>query len=207
MPKPPQPQLTAKASALAVLSLGLALTVWVSGLLWKGNHRAWEEEVRRLGQDRAELLRGQVLRSMEVLHAMVACMWPGWEVTRTEFRDFVNEALARQPELQALAWDPRVAGGDREAWEARARREGFPNFHFTEEKSEGTWARPSLGTSTFRYSIWRACNATLRHWVSMWGPNPPAGRHWSRRGTPAPRLLRPHPPRTGDGISAGFSRL
>ncbi|WP_009962102.1 CHASE domain-containing protein [Verrucomicrobium spinosum] len=138
MPKPPQPQLTAKASALAVLSLGLALTVWVSGLLWKGNHRAWEEEVRRLGQDRAELLRGQVLRSMEVLHAMVALyVARGGEVTRTEFRDFVNEALARQPELQALAWDPRVAGGDREAWEARARREGFPNFHFTEEKSEG----------------------------------------------------------------------
>ncbi|WP_050028119.1 CHASE domain-containing protein [Verrucomicrobium sp. BvORR034] len=138
MPKPPQPQLTAKASALAVLSLGLALTVWVSGLLWKGNQRAWEEEVRRLGQDRAELLRGQVLRSMEVLHAMVALyVARGGEVTRTEFRDFVNEALARQPELQALAWDPRVAGGDREAWESRARQEGFPNFHFTEEKSEG----------------------------------------------------------------------
>jgi len=36
-----------------------------------------------------------------------------------------------------LAWDARVPGPERTAWEARAKAEGFPKFGFTEEKSEG----------------------------------------------------------------------
>ncbi len=50
----------------------------------------------------------------------------------------MTSALARQPELQALAWDSRVPGSERAAWEQRAHDEGFPQFHFTEEKDEST---------------------------------------------------------------------
>jgi signal transduction histidine kinase/CheY-like chemotaxis protein len=96
-----------------------------------------QQEIQQLAQDRAEVLRGQIMRSMEVLHAMGAFYAARSEVSRGEFRTFVSGALARQPELQALAWDPRVPANERGAWEARARAEGFAGYHFTEERSEG----------------------------------------------------------------------
>lgn len=113
--------------------LSLLAAIW----LRSGQQRAWEEEVRKLAQDRAEVIRGQIVRSMEVLHAVGALFDARGEVSREEFRAFVERPLARQPELQALAWDARVSGTARSEWEARARSEGFANFTFTEERSEG----------------------------------------------------------------------
>jgi len=137
MPEPASKHSPARAPALSALVLGVLVSCALLGLLLKAQRRVWQDEVRRLGQDRAELLRGQVMRSMEVLHAMAAFYAARKEVTREEFAIFVNEALGRQPELQALAWDPRVPGAERPAWEARAHEAGFPGFTFTEEKSEG----------------------------------------------------------------------
>jgi signal transduction histidine kinase len=37
---------------------------------------------------------------------------------------------------QALGWDPRVSRKERPEWEARARADGFPNFHFTEKEAQ-----------------------------------------------------------------------
>jgi len=127
----------ARAPAFVALVLGLLVSAALFSVLRQGQQRAWQDEVRRLGQDRAELLRGQVMRSMEVLHAMAAFFAAEKDVSREEFGIFVNEALGRQPELQALAWDPRVPGAERQAWEDRAKADGFPGFTFTEEKSEG----------------------------------------------------------------------
>ena len=74
---------------------------------------------------------------MEVLHAIASLYDADAEISRDEFRLFVNGALARQPELQALAWDPRVVSADREQWERRAQSEGFTDFHFTEQRMDG----------------------------------------------------------------------
>jgi len=58
------------------------------------------------------------------------------EISREEFRAFVRGALARQPELQALAWDPRVPDAERATAEELARDEGFPGFSFSERGGE-----------------------------------------------------------------------
>ena len=127
----------ASAPAICALVAGLLVSVVVTSLLVKNRERALDDEVRRRGQDRAELIRGQLLRSMEVLHGLAAFFEARSDVTREQFRHFVSAALERQPEVQALAWDPRVAHDQRDAWEVRARAEGFTNFHFTEGLAEG----------------------------------------------------------------------
>ncbi|MCW1921374.1 CHASE domain-containing protein [Luteolibacter arcticus] len=127
----------AKLPALLVLVAGLCLAVLIAVETKRGQQEALERELRKLAQDRAELIRGQVLRSMEVLHALAGLYRTDAEVTREEFRTFVEPTLSRQPELQALAWDPRVKAADREKWEAKARAEGFADFSFTEENAEG----------------------------------------------------------------------
>ncbi|HEY5753576.1 MAG TPA: CHASE domain-containing protein [Chthoniobacterales bacterium] len=113
--------------------------VVASAVLFWGVRR-WEsemlrEELRKQAVDRVEILRTQILRSMEVLHSIKSlyASRPTLSVTREEFRRFVADALNRQPELQALAWDAYVPAAERVEWEKRAQREGFAEFHFTEE--------------------------------------------------------------------------
>ncbi len=62
------------------------------------------------------------------------------EVTRQEFREFVMPTLSRNRGIQALEWIPRIPDAQREAVEATARRDGFPNFQITELNSQGQLA-------------------------------------------------------------------
>ena len=137
MPDPVPTRAFAKAPAVFALVLGTLLAGILALMLWRGQRHAWEEEVRKLAQDRVEVIQGQVLRSMEVLHAVAAFFDAHPEASREQFRAFVDRALSRQPELQGLAWDPRVPGAERAAWEKRAQNDGFAGFSFTEEKAEG----------------------------------------------------------------------
>ncbi|MGB8166433.1 MAG: CHASE domain-containing protein, partial [Chthoniobacteraceae bacterium] len=127
-----------RAPALVAIIIGSALSLFLAGFLREVEKRELRESVRQVAKDRVEVLRGQVLRSMEVLHAIASFYAARGEVSRGEFRAFVADALRRQPELQALAWDPRVPGADRAAWEQRAHDDGFPAFHFTEHQADGT---------------------------------------------------------------------
>jgi signal transduction histidine kinase/CheY-like chemotaxis protein len=131
------------------LALGTALSCVVAGLLGQWEERERRETIRQVAQDRVEVLRGQVMRSMEVLHAIASLYAARDTVIRAEFATFVSDALSRQPELQALAWDPRVPGAERTAWEQRARDDGFAQFHFTEEKSEGVLGPASVRDEYF----------------------------------------------------------
>ncbi|MCZ6509620.1 MAG: CHASE domain-containing protein [Alphaproteobacteria bacterium] len=59
------------------------------------------------------------------------------EVERDEFRAYVELNLARDGEIQAIEWIPRVSAGDRVAYETAARRDGFTDFRITERNSSG----------------------------------------------------------------------
>jgi signal transduction histidine kinase/DNA-binding NarL/FixJ family response regulator len=123
---------------LLVLLLGATFSGLISVVLHRAETRDLQDAIEQVAKDRVEVLRGQVLRSMEVLHGIASFYAARGEMSREEFRGFVADALSRQPELQALAWDPRVPGAERTAWEERAHAAGFPGFRFTEEKSDGT---------------------------------------------------------------------
>lgn len=140
---------SAQAPALSALVLGAVASLALAGLFWQTRETAREEELKRVGQDRAEILRSQILRSMEVLHGIESLFQARGEVSREEFRVFVSPALERQPELHALAWDPRVPGSERAKWEERAHREGFVDFFFTEEKMEGMRVHASARAEYF----------------------------------------------------------
>ena len=101
----------------------------------------WERQklhnaVAELATDRRDALRSQLIRSMEVLYAIESLYVARGEVGREEFRRFVARALARQPELQRLAWHPRVSESERAGLEALADSEGLKKFQFSEQRAE-----------------------------------------------------------------------
>ena len=142
MPDPPHSTTRSaappKTTVFLVLALGAAISGLIFSLLHRSETRDLQDAVEQVAKDRAEALRGQVMRSMEVLHGIGSLYAARGEVSREEFRAFVADGFSRQPELQALAWDPRVPAAERSAWEERAHAAGFPTFHFTEEKPDGT---------------------------------------------------------------------
>jgi PAS domain S-box-containing protein len=131
----------ASPSRVAVLALvvaaGAGLTAWSYLTLRREAEATARLEARQAAHERVELLRSQVLRSLEILHSIVALFETSEEVKRDEFRRFVRPALARQPELQALEWIPRVPEELRTRFERAAESDGLEGFHFTEIGATG----------------------------------------------------------------------
>jgi signal transduction histidine kinase/CheY-like chemotaxis protein len=123
--------------AIVAMVIGLLLSVLGAGFSHWLEQRSIYKTMAQVAQDRVDVLRGQLIRSMEVLEAITSLYAVNPHVTRAQFAEFVRGPLARQPEVQALAWDARVPGNERAAWEARARADGFRDFHFTEENAQG----------------------------------------------------------------------
>ncbi len=120
-----------------ILVAGAAMAVGVAATLRQHEQRELVSNLRNEARARAEVLRGQITRSMEVLHSIASFHAANGHIDRDDFHRFVSGALARQSELQGLAWDPRVPAAERSSWEARARAEGFSDFQFTEESAHG----------------------------------------------------------------------
>jgi signal transduction histidine kinase/CheY-like chemotaxis protein len=102
----------------------------------------WERrEVNKLAGDvvheQVEKLAVTMLQSMEVLHSIASLHEAQGKIERDQFHHFVQQALARQPELQALSWNPRVADSQRAAFETAAVADGIDNFQFHEKNSAG----------------------------------------------------------------------
>ena len=114
-------------SPVAIATIfGSALSVAAEILLNRRNRRRLFEELTEVAEPRAKALREQVLKSMEVLHSIASLHAARKEISREEFRSFVRSALSRQPELQALSWDPRVSSQERPAWGGARSGRGFP---------------------------------------------------------------------------------
>jgi signal transduction histidine kinase/CheY-like chemotaxis protein len=127
------------ASGLPVIAatiIGSALSFCVERSLRLRNRQKLLEDLAHAAEPRAKAVREQILKSMEVLHSIASFHATRAGISREEFRAFVRGALARQPALQALSWDPRVPRKQRASWEARARAEGFPDFNFTEKEAQ-----------------------------------------------------------------------
>ena len=58
MPDTPDASAPARIPALCALATGVLLSALSAVWLHDGQERAWEEEVRKLAQDRAEVIRG-----------------------------------------------------------------------------------------------------------------------------------------------------
>jgi two-component system cell cycle sensor histidine kinase/response regulator CckA len=58
-------------------------------------------------------------------------------VDRRQFHQFVAPTLKTRPGVQAIEWIPRVPQAERPRFEAEARRDGLPDYHFYQLDPEG----------------------------------------------------------------------
>ena len=130
--------LTSVTAASALLLSGVTLSLLLFFYVRSWEHRALQAEVTTHAQERVEILRAKISSSMDVLRSIDSLFATQQNVSRKEFASFVSSALARQPELCALGWTPRVPSGERSAFEEAARRDGVKGFQFVEMDPSGT---------------------------------------------------------------------
>jgi signal transduction histidine kinase/CheY-like chemotaxis protein/sensor domain CHASE-containing protein len=118
----------------AVLAVGVGLSGALFFAIRNLERADLEQRAAGLAVESADQLQASIMRSMEVLYSIASFYAAKGEITRDDFRHFVQQALERQSELQALSWNPRVLEKDRAAVEAQAAAEGLANFQFKEKE-------------------------------------------------------------------------
>src|SRR5262245_9801932 len=126
-----------------VLPLGVAFGLVV---LFFVHARAVEQARLQLDFERwahtlADTLRTTLDGYLDALHGIESFYASAPEVSRQEFRTFVQWVFARHPGIQALSWDRRVPDVERSAYEAAMRQGGYPAFQITEQNAQGQLVR------------------------------------------------------------------
>ena len=121
-----------------VLGMGILLSLILFLALRRWEHREQRERIAAVAHEQIEKLHVSILRSMEVLHSVASLYRVEGRIGRDAFRQFVDGALHRQPELQAVSWNPVVPAGQRFQLEAAARLDGFAGFSIREHAPDGS---------------------------------------------------------------------
>lgn len=123
------------------MGAGVVLSLVTFLMLRNWEQRDLEKRAANATAQQIEKLQADMLRSMEVLHSIASFYAARGSIERSEFHDFVQRALARQPELQALSWNPVVDGTGRAELERRAVAEGLAGYEVREPSGAGALVR------------------------------------------------------------------
>lgn len=134
--------------AIIAICVGCALSIgayFIVADLVQHEHKDRFSQAAEINFDEIEK---RLNRTVSVLRSITALYAASREVGRDDFRAFVH-ALGDQRAVQALEWIPRVPQDQRAAFEEAARENGFPDFAFTERKSQGNMVRAGARAEYF----------------------------------------------------------
>ena len=103
-----------------VLAAGIFLSLVLFFMIRGWEMRDLQMKASELAREKIEKLHVDILRSMEVLNSISSLYAAQGKIDRDQFHEFVRQALLRQPEIQALSWNPRVP----ETMSAPVRKDG-----------------------------------------------------------------------------------
>jgi signal transduction histidine kinase/CheY-like chemotaxis protein len=121
-----------------VLAGGAVVSLLLFFLIRGWEQRDLQTRASNLTHEKIENLHVDMLRSMEVLHSISSLHAAEGKIERGQFHEFVRQALVRQPEIQALSWNPRVPEAGRVRFETMATN-GCPDYELRELTAAGEW--------------------------------------------------------------------
>ena len=134
--------------AVIAICVGCMLSAGAFFAVVELNDREHQRRFDQVAEARFDQIEKRIDRTVSVLLAIAGFYAGSQEVTRDEFRAFVA-ALGKLQAVQALEWIPRVAQAQRATLEDAARKDGFPDFAFTERQSQGNMIRAAKRAEYF----------------------------------------------------------
>jgi PAS domain S-box-containing protein len=125
---------------LLIVASGTATSAFMFVQARAAARREFDADLSDRADRRVELLKTQITRSLESLHAVGSLLRSRPGVSAAEFERFVADSLARQPEVQALGWSPRVLAAQRQSIERELNGELGTTRGIVEGASQATLA-------------------------------------------------------------------
>jgi two-component system NtrC family sensor kinase len=121
-----------------------ALTLWIgTSLSWAASAVVWHSENQRMQvqfhqqADRLNVaLQQSINNHLEALYSLQAFYSASTEVSRQDFKQFVQPTLSRNSAIHSFNWVLRVPAAQKAAYEAAIRAEGFPGFQIYERTAD-----------------------------------------------------------------------
>ncbi|WP_035993620.1 CHASE domain-containing protein [Leptolyngbya sp. KIOST-1] len=124
------------------LGLGAVLSVGAAQFVGQGEALQRQAEFQQQSENLATALQRSLNRYTDVLTFLHDYYRVAEQpVSRQDFAAFVARSLVTYPGIQALEWAPLVRAGDRAAFVAGVRAEGYPTFDITELSPTGQLRR------------------------------------------------------------------
>ncbi len=120
-----------------VLICGFILAVVTLFNIWEQHEEVWFEELKQDVLENTLILGGKLEVIERELQGFLSLYNASEFVSPEEFETFAIPILKNNTYIQSLSWLPRISHSQREFYEEKMTTVGFPDFHVTEESSEG----------------------------------------------------------------------
>jgi len=117
---------------LAVFLIGAVFSLLAFFYVYDHERQRLEYNFIQRSHDRSERFIHEVNMHVEVLYFLKALYAANSSVNREQFHKYTETILLHHPDILSLSWIPRVAGVQREDFEAAGRREGYADFQLTQ---------------------------------------------------------------------------
>ena len=130
---------------LVLFSLMIFLFVFISG---KEQDRIKADFQIHAGMT-ADKVRYEFASHLDALYSLGSLFEISEEIDRAQFAEFVRHLLTRKSSIQAMEWIPMVPDPQRQDYEERARRDGYPDFKITQRSADGLTVARAQSTVYF----------------------------------------------------------
>jgi PAS domain S-box-containing protein len=118
---------------LFILTGVILLFIWVSKWQWERT----QFDLKEASSHTHEKLRASFASYIDAVASIERFFSSSSQVTREQFRTFVEYTLLTKSGVKGLSWNPVIQKNQRAEFEKTVREEGFPGFHITDRDSEG----------------------------------------------------------------------
>jgi diguanylate cyclase (GGDEF)-like protein/PAS domain S-box-containing protein len=125
------PVLAKPGSPVAASIVGILLSLIVFFLV-----QDWEKsEIQRVfelsAQNRLAAIHTDFIFHREVVNSLAGLFNTSPDISREKFNAFVQGTLERHPDIQGLSWNPLIRDSEQSRFIAKAREDGFSDYHIT----------------------------------------------------------------------------
>jgi len=124
-------------NALLTIFIGLVISVIVYNYTANNLEKSNDLEMEHLFKQETSLIQRELDINIEVLASLGNLFKSQKDVTRAQFKKFVNGSLSKYQSIQALEWIPRVPDHLRSAYEERAAKDLNLDFKIKSKNSVG----------------------------------------------------------------------
>ncbi|MEG4517434.1 MULTISPECIES: CHASE domain-containing protein [unclassified Microcoleus] len=135
--------------AALTLCTGTSLSLAAAAVVWHSENHRMQAEFHQQADRLNVALQQSINKNLEFLYSLEAFYSASTEVSRQDFKQFTQPALARNTAIHSVNWIRRVPAAQKTAYERKIRAEGFPAFQIYERTPDKKQVKAKVRSEYF----------------------------------------------------------